>query len=322
MKKWTGVFSIAVFLLINIVFMFMDASVARSMDYSVLKKYSFNNRLMVHKLEIKTGIIYRLDTSEGYVSVITLPSIPLTVAIGDKQDFSEQTVGRRLFVKPITYNTGVTSNMEILTKFGLVNILLRIVNPGKATYNLDLSQGGKDIFESNYIKYELGLLKKRLLAEYKTKFTFLKKEENNIKKEKREVISLLLSLNKVKVNKSTSMNGVTFTIISVSRIKGIYYIYYRITNNNRLPFFLKGAVIYRDCDGGFINGYTPETAGEIWTVNSLPENKSFQPFSSSDNIAVFKKSSLKNYNYVSMDVDGIMNSRPVRLSIACPVNYK
>ena len=167
------------------------ASSSYGINYSPLKKYVLKKRLWVHKLKIKSGIIYKLNTAPGYVSVITLPVIPLDVALGNTGAFSEQIVGRQIFIKPITYDTSVDSNLEIYTKYGLINVLLRIRNPKTVTYNLDIANTVKDVFVKNYIKNKIIGLNAVLLRKYEVKNLLLDKKAQALKKEKKKRSSTL-----------------------------------------------------------------------------------------------------------------------------------
>lgn len=190
------------FLLVSLV-VCIYCKIADAQPYSNLAKYSFKNRLYIHRLPIKSNIIYKLNTALGYVSIITLPCIPLNVAIGSASDFSEQIVGRQIFIKPITYNNKINTNLEILTKYGLINILLKITKPKYVTYNLNLTQRINNVFILNYIKAKINKEKKILNQKYDKKFNLLKKERLTIKKQKKEIMNLVLAVNRIKINKKS-----------------------------------------------------------------------------------------------------------------------
>ena len=262
---------------------------AYAINYSPLKKYTLKKKLWVHKLLIKSGIIYKLNTAPGYVSVITLPVIPLDVALGNTGAFSEQIVGRQIFIKPITYEYQATSNLEIYTKYGLINVLLRIRNAKSVTYNLNIANTIKNIFVKNYFKNKLDGLKTVLLKKYETREAVLIQKAKELKKEKRNVMNLILMINRKKINKSVNEDGITLTAISVSRIKNFYYLQYQLTNNSNRKFFVRDIHLYKEYGGNFFNGYTPDKLEEIPAINKTPHNKYYMPYKIIKNVIIFKK---------------------------------
>ncbi|MGC8554916.1 MAG: hypothetical protein ACP5NA_05455 [Candidatus Acidulodesulfobacterium sp.] len=263
-------------------------------NYSPLKKYTLKKKLWVHKLRIKSGIIYKLNTAPGYVSVITLPVIPLDVALGNTGAFSEQIVGRQIFIKPITYDYQATSNLEIYTKYGLINVLLRIRNAEYVTYNLNIANTIKNVFAKNYVKNKLDGLKTALLKKYKTRESILSRKAKELKKEKKKVMDLILMINRKKINRSATKDGITLTVISVSRIKNFYYMQYQLTNNSNRKFFVRNVYLYREYGGNFFNGYTPDKLEEIQTINKTPRNKYYMPYKIIKNVIIFKKEGNRN----------------------------
>ena len=262
-----------------------------AINYSPLKKYTLKKKLWVHKLRIKSGIIYKLNTAPGYVSVITLPVIPLDAALGNTGAFSEQIVGRQIFIKPITYDYQETSNMEIYTKYGLINVLLRIRNAKSVTYNLNIANTIKNVFVKNYVKNKLDGLKTVLLKKYETRESVLNKKAKELKIEKRSVMELILMINRKKINKSVTKDGITLTAISVSRIKNFYYLQYQLTNNTNRKFFVRNVYLYKEYGGNFFNGYTPDKLEEIPAINKTPHNRYYMPYKIIKNVIIFKKES-------------------------------
>ena len=260
-----------------------------AVNYSPLKKYTLKKKLWVHKLRIKSGIIYKLNTAPGYVSVITLPVIPLDVALGNTGAFSEQIVGRQIFIKPITYDDQATSNLEIYTKYGLINVLLRIRNAKSVTYNLNIANTIKNIFVKNYVKNKLDGLKTVLLKKYESREAVLNKKTDELKKEKSSVMDLILMINRKKINKSVTEDGITLTAISMSRIKNFYYLQYQLTNNSNRKFFVRNVYLYKEYGGNFFNGYTPDKLEEIPAINKTPHNKYYMPYKIIKNVIIFKK---------------------------------
>jgi hypothetical protein len=262
---------------------------AYGVNYSSAAKYSLKNRLWVHKLRIKSGIVYKLNTSPGYVSVVTLPVIPLDVALGNTGAFSEQIVGRQIFVKPVTYDKAETSNMEIFTKYGLINILLRIKAAKSVTYNLNLSGTLKNVFAVNYIKNKIDKLKTALSKKYSLKMNALKKEGGRIESEKKQVMELILLINRTKINKSVSSDGITLTLIAVSRIRNIYYLQYQLTNNGDRSFLVRNVYLYKEYGGNFFDGYNPDKLKEIPLINRTPHDVKYMPYKIIRNVLIFKK---------------------------------
>lgn len=260
-----------------------------AVSYSPLKKYTMRKKLWVHKLRIKSGIIYKLNTSPGYVSVITLPVIPLDVALGNTGAFSEQIVGRQIFIKPITYDYKETGNLEIYTKYGLINVLLRISNAKSVTYNLNIANTIKNVFVKNYVKNKIDALKTTLSKKYKTRELSLSKKAEELKKEKRSVMNLILMINRKIINKSFTEDGVTLTALAVSRIKNFYYLQYQLTNNSNRKFFVRNVYLYKEYGGNFFNGYTPDKLEEIPAINKTPHNKYYMPYKIIKNVIIFKK---------------------------------
>jgi hypothetical protein len=260
-----------------------------AVNYSALKKYTLKKKLWVHKLRIKSGIIYKLNTAPGYVSVITLPVIPMDMALGNTGAFSEQIVGRQIFIKPITYDYQATSNLEIYTKYGLINVLLRIRNAKSVTYNLNIANTIKNVFVKNYVKNKLDGLKIVLLKKYKTRESLLNKKAEELEKEKHNVMDLILMINRKKINKSVTKDGITLTAISLSRIKDFYYLQYQLTNNSNRKFFVRNVYLYKEYGGNFFNGYTPDKLEEIPAINKTPHNKYYMPYKIIKNVIVFKK---------------------------------
>ncbi|MDA8158814.1 MAG: hypothetical protein M0034_06490 [Deltaproteobacteria bacterium] len=258
-------------------------------NYSPLKKYTVKKRLWVHKLKIKSGIIYKLNTAPGYVSVITLPVIPLDVALGNTGAFSEQIVGRQIFIKPATYDYKETSNLEIYTKYGLINVLLRIRSPKSVTYNLNIADTIKDVFVKNYVKNKINGLKAVLLKKYDAKNILLDKKAGALKREKKEVMGLILMINRKKVNASITKGGITLTVISVSRIKNLYYLQYRLTNNTGRSFFVRNVYLYKEYGGNFFNGYAPDKLKEIPPINRTPHNAGYMPYKIIKDVIIFKR---------------------------------
>lgn len=286
-----------------------------ALKYSAVKKYSFKNEISAYKLRIKSGFIYKLNTALGYVSVITLPTIPLDVAVGDSSAFSEQVVGKQIFIKPITYNLKATSNLEIFTKFGLINILLRIRNAGVVTYNLDLANTLQNVFAKNYIKNKIDRLKTKLFKEYNNKLALLKRRSLRVKQEKKDVINLILLINRLKINKIYRKAGLTLTVISISRIKEFYYLSYQLTNNNDIPFFIRNVYLYKETGGDFFNGYNPDSLSEIYSINHMPHNVRYMPYKTVKNIIIFKKPGLEAGDNIELSVHLLLNGKLIILKV-------
>ena len=315
--KITGLFltALALFSLFILNYSTHGSGIANAAGYSNIKKYSFKNRFLIHKLEIKSGVIYKLNTALGYVSVITLPAIPLDVAMGNTGAFSEQVVGRQIFIKPITYNAGTTSNLEIFTKYGLINILLRIKNAKLVTYNLNLANTLKNVFASNYIESKIDKLKTALLQKYKSKFAILNEKGLKLKKEKKDVMNLILLVNRLKINKTAGKDGITLTLISISHIKRVYYLEYQITNNNNKPFFIRNIYLYREEGGSFFNGYNPNVFKGIYIINHVPHNAKYMPYKIVKNVIIFKKPGIKTGDNLKLSIHTLLNGKLIKLRI-------
>ncbi len=303
-----------IFLLYFSAYFLFSAGFSNAMNYSKLTKYSLGNRIFSHRLIIKSGMVYRLNTAEGFVSVITLPAIPLDVAIGNSGAFQEQTVGRQIFIKPVTYDSKAKSNLEIYTKYGLINIMLRIVKAEYATYDLNLDNGGKGVFASNYIKYKVDEFKKVIKKKYNLKALYLKKEGEEIKKEKKEVMNLILLVNRKKINRFKRKDGIILTILSISHINNIYYIAYRITNNSLKPFTIRNIYLYRESPSDFLDGYKSSVLRVIYPLNLLPHNEEYGPYKILREVIIFKKADLGNDN-IGISAHIIIGKRLIKLKI-------
>ena len=213
----------------------------------------------------------------------------MDMALGNTGAFSEQIVGRQIFIKPITYDYQATSNLEIYTKYGLINVLLRIRNAKSVTYNLNIANTIKNVFVKNYVKNKLDGLKIVLLKKYKTRESLLNKKAEELEKEKHNVMDLILMINRKKINKSVTKDGITLTAISLSRIKDFYYLQYQLTNNSNRKFFVRNVYLYKEYGGNFFNGYTPDKLEEIPAINKTPHNKYYMPYKIIKNVIVFKK---------------------------------
>ncbi|MHB1680440.1 MAG: hypothetical protein ACYCTB_08055 [bacterium] len=310
------------FLLILLVFC-IHSKTAYAQPYSNLAKYSFENRLYIHRLPIKSNIIYKLNTALGYVSIITLPCIPLNVAMGSASDFSEQIIGRQIFIKPITYNNKIKTNLEILTKYGLINILLKITKPEYVTYNLNLTQRINNIFIVNYIKAKIKKEKETLNQKYNKKFNMLKKEQLSIKKQKKEIMNLVLAVNRIKINKKIREKGLVLTIISLSRIGQFFYLQYQITNTTNSKFFIRNIYLYLETGEDFFNGYNPAGIREINIINSMPHNKSYMSYKIIRNVAIFKRIKLKQLKQginIKFSVHILIHGKLIKLDIGNILN--
>ena len=217
---------IAVFMIIS-----LWAVNAFGMGYSNLKNYSYYNRHRVHKLAINKNIVYKLNTAYGFISVITLPVIPLNVAIGNSSAYAFNVLGNQIFVKPLSYNKRVSTNMEILTKYGLINILIKITNKKDAAFNLNLSSPSSGMFYKNYIANKLRLLESKLRNRYMSKYKTLSALKKQVDKNKLYVERLILSINKQPVNVSSNKHNVSFTVLYKSKINNKYYIKFMISNS-------------------------------------------------------------------------------------------
>ncbi len=293
---------------------------ADALKYSSLAKYSFKNRLSVHKLSVRTGIIYKLNAATGYVSVITLPVIPLDVALGNTAAFSEETVGRQIFVKPLTYDAGASSNLEIYTKYGLINILLRLRGPKYVTYNLDIADTLKNVFADNYIKNKIDKLKRALFKKYSSDMNSVNKKRKKLKEEEKYVMGLILLFNRLKIDKSVSRNGVTLTVISISRIKNIYYLRYQLTNNADRPFLVRNVYLYGEYGENFLNGYNPGKIREIPALNATPHNAEYMPYKIVRSVIVFKKPGLRAGSGLKLSFHLLIGKKPVKLKVNSILN--
>ena len=217
---------IAVFMIIS-----LWAVNAFGMGYSNLKNYSYYNRHRVHKLAINKNIVYKLNTAYGFISVITLPVIPLNVAIGNSSAYAFNVLGNQIFVKPLSYNKRVSTNMEILTKYGLINILIKITNKKDAAFNLNLSSPSSGMFYKNYIANKLRLLESKLRNRYMSKYKTLSALKKQVDKNKLYVERLILSINKQPVNVSSNKHNVSFTVLYKSKINNKYYIKFMVSNS-------------------------------------------------------------------------------------------
>jgi hypothetical protein len=288
---------------------------AKAQNYSNLNKYSFKKNIHTHKLAIKSNIIYKLNTALGYVSIITLPTIPLNVAIGNAGAFSEQIVGNQIFIKPITYNLQTTTNLEILTKYGLINMLVRITSPHYVTYNLNLAATLNNVFIKNYIESKIKEERNMLRNRYNKKIALVNKEKIELIKQKKKIMNLILTINRIKIDKSVRKNGIILTIISISRIRKLYYLQYQITNTNNLYFFVRNIYLYTEKGGSFFNGYNPTSLGEVYLINKTPHNKKYMAYKIVKNVAIFKRSYLKNGRNLKLSVHILIHNKLIKLSV-------
>jgi hypothetical protein len=291
---------------------------ANAQPYSNLAKYSFKNRLYTHRLAIKSDIIYKLNTALGYVSIVTLPCIPLNVAIGSASDFSEQIVGKQIFIKPMTYNNKINTNLEILTKYGLINVLLKITKPKYVTYNLNLTQRLNNVFVANYIKKKIKKDEDIIKKKYTRKLNLLDKERSDIKKQKKEILNIVLSVNKIKINKKIRKKGLVLTINSLSRIGKIYYLQYQLTNTTDKKFFIRNVYLFLETGGNFFSGYKPTGIREIMIINPQPHNEQYMQYKIIRNVAVFKvnkKYKLKLLKRLKFTVHILFNKKLIKLNI-------
>lgn len=212
-----------------VLFMFAAGSV-HAMGFSNLTHYSYYNRQRVHKLTINTDVVYKLNTAYGYISTITLPTIPLSINVGNSSAYKYKTLGNRIYIKPISYGKKVSTNMEILTQYGLLNILLIMSDKKDVTYDLNLANPSGGMFYKNYIAYKLKALKNKLKNSYAAKYKKVAAMKKEVAKNRLLVEKLILSINKEKINASASKDDVSFTVIYKSRIGGKYYIRYMISN--------------------------------------------------------------------------------------------
>ncbi|MHB1698467.1 MAG: hypothetical protein ACYCSQ_10240 [bacterium] len=293
-----------------------NINTANAVKYSDTIKYSLKKRLWVHKLRIKTGIIYKLNTASGYVSVITLPVIPLDVALGNTGAFSEQIVGKQIFIKPVTYDAGTTSNLEIYTKYGLINILLRIRSAKLVTYNLDIANTGNGVFAKNYINDKIKGLRTALLKRYSAKITMLNKKALSLNKEKKEVMNLILLINRIKINKSVSKDGITLTVVSISRIKNICYLQYQLTNSRNGTFFVRNVYLYGEYGGSFFNGYNPGKLKEIRIINRTPHNVKYMPYKIIRSVIIFRKPESGTGDNMKLSFHLLIGKKLVKIKIS------
>ena len=207
------------------------AANAAAMGYSNLSHYSYYNRQRVHKLSINKNIVYSLNTAYGFISVITLPVIPLNIAIGNSAAYAYNVLGNQIFVKPLSYNKKISTNMEILTKYGLLNILIRITNKKDVAFNLNLASPDSGMFYKNYIAEKLRVLESKLQNQYMTKYRTITAMKKQVAANKLYVQRLILSINKKKIDISGNKAGVSFTVLYASRIGSKYYIRYMISNS-------------------------------------------------------------------------------------------
>ena len=204
---------------------------ADAMSYSNLSHYSYYNRQRVHKLAINKNIVYKLNTTYGFISVITLPVIPLNVAIGNSSAYAFNVLGKQIFVKPLSYDKKVSTNMEILTKYGLLNILIKITNKKAVAFDLNLANPDSGIFYKNYIVEKLRVLKSKLQNQYITKYKTITAIKKQVAANKLYVQKLILSINKKKIDISSNKAGVSFIVLYTSKIGDKYYIRYMISNS-------------------------------------------------------------------------------------------
>ncbi|MHB1681035.1 MAG: hypothetical protein ACYCTB_11115, partial [bacterium] len=206
--------------------------------------YSYYNRKQIHKLAINNNIVYKLNTLYGFVSVITLPVIPLDITIGNSSAFSYYSLGSQIFVHPKSYYKKVSTNMEILTKYGLISIEVRISSKKNIDYDLDLARSGSGIFYKNYIEHKLHILESKLKNQYISKYKTISAMKKEVAKNKTYVEKLILSTNKEKVNTSASKHNVSFTILYKSKIGNKYYIRYMISNSTNSYIMLHDIYLY------------------------------------------------------------------------------
>ena len=221
----------AVLIISIIAIMSWGATNAFSLGYSNLKNYSYYSRKQVHKLAINKNVVYELNVAYGYVSVVTLPVTPLFVTIGNPSDFLYKVLGPQIFVQAQAYNKKVSTNMEILTKYGLINVEIKITSKKDVAFDLDLAKPGSGIFYKNYLAHRLNILKTKLKKKYLAKFQKLIAMKNQIAKNKTYVEKLILSINKKNINASSNKNNVSFTIIYKSKIGNKYYLKYMVSNS-------------------------------------------------------------------------------------------
>lgn len=204
---------------------------AAAMGYSDLNHYSYYNRQRVHKLAINKNVVYTLNTAYGFISVITLPVIPLNVAIGNSSAYAYNVLGNQIFIKPLSYNKKISTNMEVLTKYGLLNILIKISDTKNVAFDLNLASPDSGMFYKNYIAEKLRVLESKLRKQYMTKYKTITAMKKQVAANKLYVQKLILSINKEKINSSGNKNDVSFTVLYKSKIGGKYYIRYMVSNS-------------------------------------------------------------------------------------------
>lgn len=204
---------------------------ASAMGYSNLNHYSYYNRQRVHKLAINKNVVYTLNTAYGFISVITLPVIPLNVAIGNSSAYAYNVLGNQIFVKPLSYNKKISTNMEVLTKYGLLNILIKISDTKNVAFDLNLASPDSGMFYKNYIAEKLRVLESKLRKQYMAKYKTITAIKKQVAANKLYVQKLIMSINKEKINSSGNKNDVSFTVLYESRIGSKYYIRYMISNS-------------------------------------------------------------------------------------------
>ena len=264
---------------------------ASATGFSNLKHYSFYDRQRVHKLSINKNIVYKLNTAYGYISVITLPVIPLNIAIGNSSAFAYNVLGNQIFVKPLSYNKKVSTNMEILTKYGLLNVLIKVTNDKSVAFNLDLAKPGSGMFYKNYLEHKLQVLKVKLKSAYAAKYTSLAAMRKTVAKNKSYVEKLILSINKQKIDVSANKKNVSFTIIYKSKIGHKYYLRYMISNSKNNYVILHSLYIYDENSAW----YGASSKKEARILNP-PSNLKFMPREVYKGVIVYND---KNVNDVS-----------------------
>lgn len=225
-------------------FVLVFAGRVSAMDFSNLTHYSNYNRQRIHKLTINTAVVYKLNTAGGYVSVITLPVIPLSVSVGNSSAYQTQVLGNRIFVKPISYGKKVSTNLEILTKFGMLNVLLVMSNKKDVTYDLDLANPSGEMFYKNYMEHKLSILETKLKEQYAAKYRSISAIKKRVAENKLYVEKLILSINKQKANISANKKNVSFTVLYKSRIGHKHYIRYMISNSTNNYVILHSLYLY------------------------------------------------------------------------------
>ena len=233
-----------IILAVLIISLCLSDTVAGAMGFSNLKHYSYYSRNRVHKLAINNNIVYKLNTAYGYISVITLPVMPLNIAIGNSAAYAYNVLGNQIFVKPLSYDKKISTNMEILTKYGLLNVLIKITSKKDAAFNLNLARTGSGMFYKNYIEHKLHVLKTKLKNQYLLKYKSISEMKKRVAANKLYVEKLILSINKEKVNASANKKNVSFTVIYKSRIGHKYYLRYMISNSTDNYVILHDLYLY------------------------------------------------------------------------------